>query len=312
MYLSKAFEGYLLDIGASYAKQTVQLYTMLTRKILEHVGDKELGEVQSADLAQLMTFLRNEYEWEAIDGSMRTLSGSALDNYWKCIRSFFGWAHTNLDNPRPDLNLQRPRYLVPQITSFSKDEIKRLVYSAEWTPEIHPEGRKAYRKHLAMASRNKALVLLLLDTGLRIGEVSRLKLAEVNLETGDIIVAPFGSGQKTKPRMVYLGRAAKKALWHYLAKEDKRPHDPLFSDSSSYLRRIIVLTGERAHVPDCHPHRFRHTFAIEYLRNGGDPFTLQRLLGHSTLEMARRYLNLVEGDSKAVHERASPADHWRL
>ena len=128
------------------------------------------------------------------------------------------------------------------------------------------------------------------------------------------------SGRKTHGRVVFLSKITRQAVWKYLANrgEELRGDDPLFAGqggrrmSTGSVYQLLQRIGTRAGVADCHPHRFRHTFAIEYLRGGGDVFTLQRLLGHTTMTMVRHYLALADSDSQEAHRKASPVDRWKL
>lgn len=127
----------------------------------------------------------------------------------------------------------------------------------------------------------------------------------------------FGKG--AKERSVRISPRTAKAIWKYLTiRSDARANDPLFAtDRNTPINRhnlygMLRSVGERAGVANVHPHRFRHTFSIQFLRNGGNIYTLQALLGHETLEMVQRYLKLSQLDLDADHRQASPVANWRL
>ena len=77
---------------------------------------------------------------------------------------------------------------------------------------------------------------------------------------------------------------------------------------------IMKKYSERAGITGirCSPHTLRHTAAVRFLRNGGDVFSLQRMLGHSSLEMTRHYCELADVDVKRAHLTASPVDSLDL
>ena len=166
------------------------------------------------------------------------------------------------------------------------------------------------------AKRDIAIVLLLLDTGLRVSECARLRIKDLNFDNNEIFVDAYGSdgrlhhGMSTWEKqlvMLYGDTWPKKRtlilMNSLFISRENRPMD------RNSIRLMLNEAGQRAGVKNVHPHRFRHTFAVEYLRNGGDVFTLQRLLGHSTLEMVSHYLAIADTDSKSAHRRASPSDH---
>ena len=137
-------------------------------------------------------------------------------------------------------------------------------------------------------------------------------MADVDLKTGKVFV----TGKGSKERHCYLGTTTRRSLWRYLADRENDPDAPLFTTHDdrplqrTWLRKVVATLGDRAGVSNAHPHRFRHTFAVQFLRNGGDIFTLQMLLGHSSLEMVKYYARLAAIDAEQAHRRASPADHW--
>jgi integrase/recombinase XerD len=172
------------------------------------------------------------------------------------------------------------------------------------------------------SNRDQAIVLMLLDTGLRATELCSLIINDVDLKTGKVTIrhGVAGGAKGGKGRTVYLGKVARKAVWRYLAsREDGDDSDaPLFIShadrafNKDSLRVLINRLGDRAEIKKAYPHKFRHTFAITYLRSGGDVFTLQSLLGHGSLDMVRHYAQIAEVDVEQAHRKASPADNMRL
>jgi len=174
------------------------------------------------------------------------------------------------------------------------------------------------------AERDRLIILTLLSTGIRAEELCGIKFKDLDLEGRTIKVAGKGRGRGKKERMVHFGKTTARAFWRYLSPRMKQlhPDDPMFTVgaddlphvmSRDYLWKLVHRIGERAGLQkDVGPHLFRHTFATNYLRNGGDLFTLQNLLGHTSLEMVKRYAQIVAADCARVHEQADPVDHWRL
>jgi integrase/recombinase XerD len=166
------------------------------------------------------------------------------------------------------------------------------------------------------------LIKLLLDTGMRAEEVCALTFEDLNFKENSLMAKGKGPGRRPKVRKVFMSKRTAQTLWKYLLPrlETIKPTEPIFTVDSNYprpltrqhLSHLIHHLGVRAGVKDAHPHKFRHTFAISYLRNGGDLLTLQMLLGHTSLDMVKRYARIAEADCAAKHLQASPVDNWRL
>ena len=90
----------------------------------------------------------------------------------------------------------------------------------------------------------------------------------------------------------------------------KNKYDDELSFTRDNLGNLLARIGDRAGISGIYPHRFRHTFAINYLRNGENVFALQAMLGHTTLDMVKRYLQIAQIDLDREQQRASRVDNW--
>ena len=158
-----------------------------------------------------------------------------------------------------------------------------------------------------MGVRNMAIVCVLLDCGIRNTELCHLEPDDVSLKTGQVRIQ---EGKGGKPRVVLIGKRAKDALWRWMMiKPEDAPtlfctaRGKLMSRTS--MQRIVSRIGERAGVR-AYPHRLRHTFALQYLKLGGDAFSLQYILGHEDMSTVREYVKVAARDIEDLYR--SPLD----
>jgi integrase/recombinase XerD len=202
---------------------------------------------------------------------------------------------------------------------MSTSEIKALLKACKYRKPAITKKRASFTMRRPTAARDEAIILLLLDTGVRAAEFCALSIEDLDLMSGKLQIkhGVKGGAKGGGGRSVYLGKVSKKALWRYLEKHPYREDSeaPLFLSyrngrmTPNSLRHLIKSLAGKMGIEKCHPHRFRHTFAISYLRSGGDVFTLQAILGHKSLEMTKHYARIAEVDLAEAHRKASPVDN---
>ncbi|HEX6385307.1 MAG TPA: phage integrase N-terminal SAM-like domain-containing protein, partial [Anaerolineae bacterium] len=204
MKLSQAADGYFLAAEADgYSPLTLRAYRSALNILIAFLGDPELDQVSTADIRQFFAHIRNTYQPKRPSGNTEPLSTASIHRYWKAVRSFYKWAGEELKAPRPDLTIKMPRYTNKEITPFTEDELRKLLHACE-AIEATSEERGAYQIRRPTRHRDRAIMLVLIDTGMRAGELSRLKVKNLNLENGELRIEPHHV-RKTRARTARLG-----------------------------------------------------------------------------------------------------------
>lgn len=301
---TQALDGYLLSVESVLSPNTIAEYTNTYRKFLDHLGqDPLLADITPRDL-------------EAFLAAHNHLKKKTLLNYHVGLSSFWTWA---VDRKVTDVHI--PRQVTPPrpdklaITPLSEQDVKLLLTATERTTPYSYGGTRIFSRKNPDAVRMRTTILIFLDTGLRVQEFCDLKVRDVDLRNKLITV--FGKGRRQ--RAIPISARSAQAVWAWFNQDPDRPlNAPAFPAATGTKQRrdnvlhMFYRLGDRAGVQDVHPHRFRHTFAINFLRNGGDVYTLQSILGHATLDMVQRYLAIAQTDIQAAHRIASPVMNWGL
>ena len=255
-----------------------------------------------------------------IDRRSQGLSPETIELYTKKLQYFLKYcerqALTQCSQITPDFIR---RYLLELSETHNPGGVhacfrplRTMLYWIE-EEEIMPEGWKnPIRKVKAPKGvRDKAMMLGLLDTGARAKEFLNINLEDVDMASGAVMIR---QGKGRKPRMVFLGRKTIRAIRRYLRyRKDNHPalwvsthgERMTYAALRCFLRRRAEQVGMKS-IPT--PHDFRRAFALVMLRNGVDIFALQKLMGHSDLQILRRYLAQTDQDIHNAHMRGSPVD----
>lgn len=278
-------------IAEGRSAQTVRYYIQRFRIFSEWLEIKEIetwDQVTIPLLREYLIYLEKDRE-----------QGGVHANY-RAVRALMRWVWDEHDlTLRCPADKWRCKNRVPApIPGITIEEVEKLMTAAQLT---------------SFPERDKAFVAVLVDTGLRRAEIMSLTMRDVDLTDMSIRVQ---HGKGDKPRIVYFGRDTKRLLRKYLNQlEDVAKDDPFWvsrygealtdNGARSLLRRLYKLSG----VSDYGFHAFRRCFAIERKRNGDDDITISRALGHSSLEVTKRYLAFTADDDRNFAVRASPMDN---
>lgn len=161
--------------------------------------------------------------------------------------------------------------------------------------------------------RDYCMMLVLCDCGLRVKELTNLRVSDVDFSLRQIVVRAEFAKTKTL-RVVPISQKTAKELQKLVSYMDVEDDDPLWLTQfgeryyGDTFAKMLKLYAKRVGVegPRVSPHTFRHYFAVKFLREGGDPISLARILGHTSLNMTQVYVRYTGADLREQHDKASP------
>ena len=233
------------------------------------------------------------------------LSTHTIFGYVATLGVFASWlAQEGYTDGNALEGMPRPKKRRTVISALSQQEMERLLARIP--------------RHTVLGVRDRAMVITLLDTGLRASELCNLRLEDVHLQDGYLKVL----GKGDRERIVPVGANAARALMRYIQFFRREPARPGLTNvflsvhgeemTPGALRLLVQRWGRSAAIQGINVHKLRHTFALQYLMAGGDAFSLQKILGHTSMEMTRNYVNMLADHLVEKHRLHSPMDRIRL
>ncbi len=301
----------LFCLSKNLSKKTIRSYEQTLKLFAQYLKQEfQIEKVEDVSKSHIRFYIKNLQERGkysvntpyARKDQGKSISVNTINNYVRNIKVFFNWMSDEDEiskNPVEKIRLLKgSERLKPLLTN---QEINQIL--------------SAFDKTRFNGYRNYIITLLILDTGCRINECLNIEVNDIDLRSKAIALK---NTKNKKERLVFFSPKMKQELKRWLQYKDRYlTHDLLFPTNRG--TKMLITTYEHAlrkignrHNIELFPHRLRACFAQYYLLNGGDLATLQRILGHSSLEVTKVYLQLDDESVGRQYQRFSPLSNFDL
>ena len=277
------------DFVISQTAQGLSSVTLTNYRHHFHSISRHLDTSQSMD-----TLTKSKLEAMVVSMRQSGLAHNSISSYCRVLRTFLGWC-------------EREGMTVPPMPHIKDKETVKESYTDE---ELEAILKRPNKNCSFCEYRNWVVVNFLMNCGCRASTVRNIQNRDVDLDTRQII---FRHNKNGKIQTVPLCSVMVSILREYMAVRKGKSDDYLFCDqyggmlSMNALRLAVARHNQSRGVSKTSTHLYRHTFARKYLVDcGGDAFMLQKLLGHSTLKMTKRYCAIYDADIAKNFDRFSP------